>query len=201
MKKILVVLVALIAMVGMCAATPDRVAKKLPAPNVTILNADSKLPEDSIDTSIPGKEYIIGIDTGKYYGGIDDAIRDENGYVIMVHYNENGYWEGLFPQDEFWGGHIEHELGFTSNIPWEGSMSDWQTLPAFQAWADNRELGAHGFHVTDGHIYDENGREYVYRSGAPTEGAEVGENPSSNPALPGPEDAVAYTTMDFCDPA
>lgn len=201
MKTIAAILVAMFVMAGFAGAVTfekPHVAKNLTAPSVTKLDVKI-IGEDSETVYIPEKQLVIGIDANKFYGGISEASADQDWYTYMVHYN-NGYWEGLFPQDWFWGGEIEHHLGFTSNIPWEGSVNDWQNLPAFQAWADNRELAAHGFHVVDGHIYDAQGREYVYLQGAPTNGAEIGENPVSNPGLPETGDqTISYTVGDLTD--
>jgi hypothetical protein len=83
-------------------------------------------------------------------------------------------------------------------IWYNGSWQDYADL--WPAWNNQAAMHAHEYTVVNGHMYDKDGNELFYKPGA-IEGAEVGEQPASNPALPGPEDAIAYTTGDFTDPA
>jgi len=185
--KYIAILIALIAMVGMCAATPAHVAHKLPAPNVTAVSGVDVGMEDSIVSSaIPGV-HSTGINTNQYYGGITNTGHEGQISANYQHGEHSAVWNSH--NGQVWGGYT----AWSNN---QNYQQDYQYfIPAL-----NQLVTLHDsdIHVVNGQAYDAEGHLLEYVPGGANLVDIDGQNPGSNPGLPTGNEDIATTVGDLC---
>ena len=188
MKLVALVLAIMLACVGFAGAlTFDKphVAKNLTTPTAFGTGGITIVGEDSETIFLPDGTHYTGIDFQGPMGGVVNA-----GHGVGVwHYGTQ------FAHGEV-GGTTENN-GAAILIWYGQGMADYNDL--WPAWNNQWAMHAHEYTVINGHMYDKDGNELFYKPGA-VEGAEVGEQPASNPGLPDPNDQSGmYTTGDLTD--
>ncbi len=165
--------------------------------------------EDSTTTYNTPHQYVTGIDSTQYFGGIDHTFGLDWFVWYAAEYNNGNIGQyvggsGSTPESGFYNAMWYPDTPNDQAYVIYGSTivehaSNGHPLP-YAEWEQLNTMHYNGYDVVNGVMYDKYGNVLHYYPGV-QEGTEIGGNPSSNPAIPDNSDAVAYTTGDFTDPA
>jgi hypothetical protein len=190
MKKFLVVLIALVAMIGFTGAVTfekPHVAKNLTAPSVAAINAANVGMEDSVVSSAIPAVHTTGINTNQYYGGITTAA-----HGLHAEYGAN-YVRG--EQSGVGTNNGQLSWGYTA---WYGNTYPQDGQYFMPALNQLVQLSNSDIHVVNGQAYDAEGHLLEYVPGGANLVDIDGQNPSSNPGLPTGNEDIATTVGDLC---